>query len=362
MSKKFQKSIIDHCRYAVDAMMSCSNEQAVKNYLIEPFLLLLGYDTRRPGIVLPELRVTGPNGESGRVDYAIRTDDDYYIAIECKPLSSKLRDEQGQLRRYFDDMDKVAIGRLTNAIRYIFFTNVDIQHRMDAEPFAAIDLKAIAENGISDVDYQVLSSLRKDHFDRDGLREIAKLQLIQKRLQLWWLNQLTHPSEELCRLALKEQGFGRVTQKMVDSLRQTIIQGFIEALAHNVHEKLSGKSSRRGFNIYSPHKGDVDPRIVTTEREIEIYNYCKTKLAHHTNSVVPFELIQEIEKKDRIEKFSIYFRQVNNGRILDFYELAGGQERFEFPNGAVYDNLSDIDDALVSTFLQRIKQYGEALE
>ncbi len=362
MSKKFRKSIFDHSNYAVDAMMRCPNEQSVKNYLIDPFLFLLGYDTRQPGVVLPELRIAGPNGERSRVDYAIKTDDDYFIAIECKPLSSKLRDEQGQLRRYFDDMDRVFVGILTNGIKYIFFTNVDIRHRMDAEPFAVINTKEIAENGVTDRDYQILDILRKENFDREAIREIAKLSLVEKRLQLWWLNQLTHPSDELCRLALKEQGLGRISQKMINSFRPIIMEGFIESLGRNIFEKISKKGGKIGFSDQHQNSKDQDPRIITTDREIEIFNYCKNKLAHNTNSLVSFDLIQQIDKKDWIEKFSIYFRNINKGRILDFYQLEDGKERFEFPNGAVFTDLSEIDDALVTTFLDRVRQYGDLVQ
>jgi len=359
MSRKLRKSIIEHSNYAVNAMMNCPNEQAVKNYLIDPFLLLLGYDTRKPGLVVPEASIAGPRGSSGRVDYAIRTEGNYFIAIECKSLGSKLRDEQGQLRRYFDDMDRVIVGILTNGIVYHLFTNVDMQHQMDAEPFMTVDIKSIAENGITNSAYNIIDILSRENFDKEAVHDIARTKLIEKRLQSWWFNQMKYPSEELCRLALKEQGVARVTQKMIDSLRPTITQGFLTALGHDICEKILEKGGLKEFRTSSKRQIEEDPRIVTTEREIEIFNYCKTKLAHHVNSVVSFDLIQQIDKKDYVTKFSIYFRQVNNGRILDFYELEDGQERFEFPNGAVYDNLKEIDDALVTTFLQRVQQYEE---
>jgi len=359
MSPKFRRSILSHANYAMEAMMSCSNEQSVKSYLIEPFLVLLGYDTREPGVVVPEVIIKDENGSFGRVDYVIKTETDHFIAIECKALGSKLRDEQGQLRRYFDDIDRVLVGILTNGMVYHLFTNVDMRHRMDAEPFATIDIKAISENGVSDGARNLLHSLSRGNFDKTAIEELARTKLIEKRLKNWWFNQMKHPSEELCRLALKEQGVNRVTKKMIQSLRPMITKGFLTALGQDICERISEKGGLEEFRTSSKQKIEEDPRIITTEREVEIFNYCKTKLAHHANSVVPFALIQQIDKKDYVTKFCIFFKQVNNGRILDYYELEDG-EKFEFPNGAVYYDINEIDDVLVETFLQRIREYGEA--
>lgn len=362
MSRKFRKSIVDHCDYAVDAMMSCSNEQAVKNYLIDPFLLILGYDTREPGIVVPESSVIGRDGNKGRVDYAIQTDDGYQIAIECKPLSSKLQDEQGQLRRYFQAIDGCIAGILTNGIIYHVFTNVDMEHSMDAEPFATIDIKSISENGMQNEVYEIIEILSRENFDKATIHDIAKMKLIEKRLHSWWLHQMRSPSDDLCRLALRQQGIGRITQRMIDSFRPMVLQSFIESLGLDICEKISERGGSSNFVSSIKNKLDEDPRIITTDRELEVFHYCKAKLAHHTNSIVSFDLIQKIDKRDWVEKFSIYFKQVNKGRILDFYELGDGQERFQFPNGAVFYDLSKIDDALVTTFLQRVKQYEESVD
>ena len=85
--------------------------------------------------------------------------------------------------------------------------------------------------------------------------------------------------------------------------------------------------------IIDPNKElpDVDPRIVTTERELEVFERCKIKLAHLSNQTVEYDHLNEINFKDYVGKFSIYYRNIRVGRLMDFYEGNNGPEKFIFP-------------------------------
>ena len=54
MSEEFRTRLLTHARTAVVRAGRAQNEEATKQFLILPFLELLGYDPRNPDEIIPE--------------------------------------------------------------------------------------------------------------------------------------------------------------------------------------------------------------------------------------------------------------------------------------------------------------------
>ena len=148
------------------------SEQDTKRILILPFIQALDYDIFNPLEFGSE--VSAPGG--GRVDYVIRRDGNAAIIVECKPASNtRLIDDRGQLRRYFNTT-KPDIAILTNGIQYQFFSDVDREGEMDSEPFLEVNLgecddEDFGEPGAPDINS--LAAFTKSEFSSNGVRQTA---------------------------------------------------------------------------------------------------------------------------------------------------------------------------------------------
>ena len=98
----------------------CKNEDQTKQFLIAPFMNLLGYSNLD---LIPEYDA-GYDGKKGkRVDYAIKLGKrEPEIIIECKSYGKNLDRHTTQLKEYFANTSNSKIGILTNgkAVRVPF--------------------------------------------------------------------------------------------------------------------------------------------------------------------------------------------------------------------------------------------------
>ncbi|MBO7350023.1 MAG: type I restriction enzyme HsdR N-terminal domain-containing protein [Acetobacter sp.] len=197
-------------------MSCCDNESKTRQFLVEPFLKFLGYDSSNPhdSIVLSPEESTGFCGKkSGRIDYKILRDKKPVIAIECK----KQRDidlggkATSQLYGYFANIHQselstdVLIGVLTNGVTYEFFTDTQKYNVMDSTPFTKFDFKEIAQGKIDEFVLEGLSFLQKSTLEPEKLRTKAvKRRFIQKVAQQ--IEELfQEPSEEFVHFLVEGQ-------------------------------------------------------------------------------------------------------------------------------------------------------------
>jgi hypothetical protein len=71
MSEEFKNRLLVHAKTAVERAGRAQNEEATKQFLIIPFLQLLGYDPLDPDDVIPEADASFSDKFKNRVDYAI---------------------------------------------------------------------------------------------------------------------------------------------------------------------------------------------------------------------------------------------------------------------------------------------------
>ena len=143
-------------------------EEAAKTAFVLPFLQALGYDVFNPSEVIPELTADHGVKKGEKVDYAIRQGDRIVILIECKSIGTTLSTKcAGQLFRYFA-VTEAKFGVLTDGIRYIFFSDLENENKMDDRPFFEFNLFQFNENQVDE-----LKKFTKSSFDLDTIISTA---------------------------------------------------------------------------------------------------------------------------------------------------------------------------------------------
>lgn len=211
-------------------------EEATKNAIIMPFLVLLGYDVFNPEEVIPEYTcdVAGKKGE--KVDYAIVHDSDPVMLIEVKKAGMKLQKaQQSQLFRYFST-NRCRIAVLTNGINYLFFSDINAANVMDDEPFFSFNI-------IEDDESVYLSSLEqfcKLNLNVKTILSKAIFLKYEKVVEKTILEDLVSPSDEIVKYFLKrpEVNTGtKITAQMIEKFRESTLNAMRKVLGVTVQSK-----------------------------------------------------------------------------------------------------------------------------
>ena len=80
----FREELIEFARKGVALESRCHNEECTKQYLVLPFVHLLGYDPKDPEQVAAEHSADFSDKYKNRVDYLLKADGVAAIALECK--------------------------------------------------------------------------------------------------------------------------------------------------------------------------------------------------------------------------------------------------------------------------------------
>lgn len=176
-------------------------EEATKNAIIMPFLVLLGYDVFDPEEIIPEYTcdVAGKKGE--KIDYVILHDGEPTVLIEAKRAGLKLqKQQQGQLYRYFST-NRCRLAVLTNGITYSFFSDINAPNVMDDEPFLSFNI-------LEDDEELFLSSLEQFHKSVFNVKDILTKAVFLKYLKVveqTLRSDLINPSDELVKYFLSRR-------------------------------------------------------------------------------------------------------------------------------------------------------------
>lgn len=204
-------------------------EEATKNAIIMPFLVLLGYDVFDPEEVIPEYTcdVAGKKGE--KIDYVILHDGEPTVLIEAKRAGLKLqKQQQGQLYRYFST-NRCRLAVLTNGITYSFFSDINAPNIMDDEPFLSFNI-------LEDDEELFLSSLEQFHKSLFNVKDILTKAVFLKYLKVveqTLRNDLVNPSDELVKYFLSRPEIktgNRITSQMIDKHRAATKEAMLKVM------------------------------------------------------------------------------------------------------------------------------------
>lgn len=130
-------------------MEHCQTEEATKNALVMPFINALGYDVFNLGEVIPEFTADIGIKKGEKVDYAIMMDGKPIMLFECKWAGADLNKvHASQLFRYFNSVQSVRFGILTNGMIYRFHTDLDAPNRMDEKPFFEFNMMGFQDRDV----------------------------------------------------------------------------------------------------------------------------------------------------------------------------------------------------------------------
>jgi predicted type IV restriction endonuclease len=316
-------------------------------------LSALGYDPTDPYEVYPEYVASFDSSANNKVDLAVLRDGQPIIAIECKKAGTGLARERGQLRGYFNALQTVKLGVLTDGIVWEFFVDSTEPNIMDDEPFLTFDLETIINGSASDELLEALASLTRPEFEPDGIAETAHVLLVKKRLRTALAEELSSPSEDFCRVALQKAGLKYVRRSSIERYYGPMVKDALaDTLAHAV--------ATRAIDGISEDSA-IDRRILTTDRELAVYGYVRRRLAYLVDEEVYFSAIEQVQYKDYIGKLVVFFERERKGWLFDYVEGADGYDKFLFPEpyGTIMtNNIADIDKPLKAIFTGLVRDRG----
>lgn len=289
-------------------------EEAVKTAFILPFLNALGYDVFNPSEVIPELTADHGVKKGEKVDYAVKLDGKIIMLIECKqpgaPLEAK---HAGQLFRYFS-VTESRFGVLTDGIRYVFFSDLDKENKMDERPFFEFNLNAYSE---SDVDE--LKKFAKSFFNLDTIIDTASNLKYTKGL----LNEIRRefiesPSEDLVRVLSARVYDGRFTAQVKEQFTGLVKKAFEAFLMDSINAKLKSAFEPE---ISGKTASGVDDADVVEDLASEIETTAEELEGHRIIQAIAAEIteVENIVLRDAKTYCAILFADNNRKPIARLY-------------------------------------------
>jgi hypothetical protein len=376
MSEEFKNRLLVHAKTAVERAGRAQNEEATKQFLIIPFLQLLGYDPLDPDDVIPEADASFSDKFKNRVDYAICKESVPVIAVEAKKVGSLTEANRGELKGYYNAVPTVKLGILTDGLTYQLYSDTEEENLMDNEPFAVVDLAEVAQEQIADDAFDALLKLRREAFNPEDIGADARRKIFISAYVDTLDEAFKEPDERFVRTLMDMAGIeGRRMPRLLEEHTQYIREAMNTFFDKKLLERV-GFADRSDIVKVHPSEGSTPPPpqdtpqqatadapdIVTTEAEMEVYEYVKHRLPFLiARDEDLFRKLEHIYFRDFRGVFAISYKQDRKGRLLNFREGAETKYRLEFPDSGetvTTDTLSDIDERLLAVFMKRVEELG----
>ena len=378
MSEEFRTALIAHAKAAVDRAARAQSEAATQQYLVLPFLQLLGYNALDPDEVIPEAHASFSDKFRNRVDYSISVNGVPAIAIECKKVGTISEANRGELKGYFNAVPSVKLGILTDGLQFQLYTDTGLENLMDDQPFVMVDLSEVAREQVDPTALDALAKLRKGTFDPAFVGADARRRIYTAQYADALEKALAAPDERFVRTLMDLANVeGRRTTRMVEE-HAPILRDAAEALLDRKILERVGFADRKDLVKMRaeaiPTAPEPEPMavpaaegesgVVTTEVELFVLDYVRTRLPFLVaGDEALFARLQHVRPIDHKTVFTVFYRQERKGRLFNFRQGKDPQYRFDFMGaggaGTIdTDELAAIDDALLAAFRQRVEELG----
>lgn len=273
-------------------------EESTKNAFIMPMIQTLGYNVFNPLEVVPEYDADIKDKKGDKVDYAILSDKEPIMVIECKHWEENLDKHVGQLKGYFV-ASKSRFGILTNGIEYRFYTDLVEKNKMDQEPFLIVDLLNLKDNLINE-----LYKFSKDTFDITKIVSSASDLKYTTAIKKFLKDELENPSEELVKLIGRVIAPDRqMTRKRIEEFTPLVKKSLNQTIKEIVNDTLQNAMTKEEPEEVKEPQVE-DDGIETTEEELEGFHVVKSIARKIIDS-------DRIGYKDTIN----YFRIMVDGKV-----------------------------------------------
>ncbi len=315
---------------------SLSTEEATKTSLIMPFLSLLGYDVFNPDEVVPEYTADVGIKKGEKVDYAILSDGVPVILIEAKWVKEPLEKHDSQLFRYFG-VSKAKFAILTNGVIYRFYTDLEETNKMDEKPFLEINMLDIKESQVAE-----LKKFKKSAFSVDEIFNTASQLKYSNEIKAVFSQDLQNPSDSLVKYFLSSVYSGQRTQNVIERFRPIVKTSLNQFISEMMNDKIK---TALGTDDVTPTEATASsdeesapikeqPKIVTTEQELEAYFVIKNLL----KDVVP---INDVTYKDNERYMAILLKNKTTRWVCRLY-FNGSNKYITIPDAAKKEQRFDI--------------------
>ena len=177
------------------------DEANTKSAIIIPILQVLKWNVNSPFEVVCEYTL-----ETGKVDYALKIDDNIKVLIEVKKMDENLSNYESQIRKYAVDKN-IYLFVLTNGIRWQFFTW--LKEGIGIFKFYDLNIRTYNANDIANELNNILSkksillNISSNYIKNIIARDLNKFALYEAITQVW-NNILEEPHPLLCNLIIEE--------------------------------------------------------------------------------------------------------------------------------------------------------------
>ncbi len=251
-----------------DAIELCTNEAQTRKFLIEPFFLMLNYESNN---LIPEYNADFGDRISQKIDYAILLNKKETILVEAKKYNSKLTDkEAGQLNGYFGNTKNSKIAILTNGIEYRFYSDVVEPNIIDSKPFFIFCIDNFTES-----DLDSLIKFDKRYIKVTDIVKSAQELVFNESFETAFFKELVAPSKDLLKIIHRNMTF---TSKFNEETQGNMINQINSSFLKCMYDKkllLEAMSNSQG--------------VITTELEIQAYHVIRTLLIQ--NKKIPKDRI-----------------------------------------------------------------------
>ena len=319
--REFADKIRQHAENVSSRYANCSNEEQTKQSLIQPFLMILGYDIFDPNEVEMEYSSDDPsikirNGKPESVDYAVKKDGKIAFFLEAKTAGSELNHYQGQLFRYFVSTVECRHAILTNGTEFRFFTDLDHDNIMDPEPYRTIDMLDLADNDIT-----FMQGFAKKKFSTSTLRQDAERERYSAKIKSAIEAIIDEPTDDFVKMLLGSGVYdGPKTAAVVKRFRPIVKEMLDAAVAskYAVQSKL-----QRPVAPAATDTADKDGSESSDQPETETADVPVTL----ENSIEPpFDIFMEYGGKEPKRYFKAQGAYLGDGKVK---VLAGSQAAIE---------------------------------
>lgn len=277
---------IDQAIHALSAKVSelkpiIETEEATKTAFIIPFIsTVLGYDVTDPREVIPEYTADVGVKKGEKVDFAIKSGDDFRFLIECKKIGEPLNlAHANQLIRYFNVTD-TEFAILTNGEVYEFYAQLDAANRMDEKPFMTIDL--------SNIDARVFPHLEmctKSRFDSETIAASAEQLKYVSEIRKVLAAQFKEPDADWVKLIASRVTSRRMTAQNLEVFTKLVETAQSQFLKDEANRRLRSAQDFDEVQAAPAAESTDDPAavqpqednhgIVTTDEELAAYSIIK---------------------------------------------------------------------------------------
>lgn len=254
LEKAFQKW--DYQR-AIDLS---ENESQTRDYLIEPFFNLLGYN--KMDHYSHEFSLKFAKGNVKKVDMVITLNGrNPIMLVECKKSNSNLTSKHfNQLAEYYENHRESKLAILTNGIVYKFYSlKWNDDKTLNEEPFLVFDL-----NDFTRADLEDIAQFHIQMFNVQNIQSIAEEKYFLEDFDKALVKTLYPAGIELRKLVYQNMGGVRMTEKISNRIYDLINSLSLQEAVEKV-KILEGKDSKSG--------------VYTTSSEMNAFQIIKTILA-----------------------------------------------------------------------------------